>query len=129
MSAREKEGLNKIVPSLFVFCVLYSTAVETRDVSWQLTHLIWGEIYGEDIVAEGPDNKCRKRRDKKKSKKKKKKERKKKRKKKERRWMTKEKYKRIEGRDPSQSPSAKRYKYANVRVWDKLLSDRCKTSF
>jgi len=90
MSAREKEGLNKIVPSLFVFCVLYSTAVETRDVSWQLTHLIWGEIYGEDIVAEGPDNKCRKRRDKKKSKKKRKKrERRRGRRKKEGEWRKK----------------------------------------
>lgn len=30
--------------------MLYSTAVETRDISWRLTHLIWGEFYGEDIV-------------------------------------------------------------------------------
>ena len=24
--------------------------METRDISWRLTHLIWGEFYGEDIV-------------------------------------------------------------------------------
>ena len=51
MSARWKRrgGLNKIT-FFFLFCVLYSTAVETRDISWRLTHLIWGEFYGEDIV-------------------------------------------------------------------------------
>ena len=96
--------------------------METRDNSRQLTHLIWGGIYGEDLVARRTWQQTREKEGKKK---KEEEEDEEEERKKVDNWK---KWKRIEGRDASQSPSAKRYKYANVRVWEELLLDRVKTN-